>query len=86
LRSPFAFYARIPHYVRRNSSIHADSSIEVIDNKTSRRCPGQLVLIEGRRKTNPVVDGHLVPRVRTMKKKRSREEPAASQSRARRRR
>ena len=42
--------------------------------------------LEGRRKTNPVVDGRLVPRVRTMKKKRRRDEPAASSSRGRRRR
>ena len=42
--------------------------------------------LEGKRHTNPVVDGRLVPRVRTMKKKRRRDEPAASSSRGRRRR
>ena len=32
--------------------------------------------LEGRRKTNPVVDGRLVPRERKMTKKRRRDEPA----------
>ena len=41
--------------------------------------------LEGRRKTNPVVDGRLVPRERKRTKRR-RGEPAASSSRARRRR
>ena len=41
--------------------------------------------LEGRRKTNPVVDGRLVPRERKRTKRR-RDEPAASSSRARRRR
>ena len=41
--------------------------------------------LEGRRKTNPVVDGRLVPRERKRRKRR-RGEPAASSSRARRRR
>ena len=42
--------------------------------------------LEGRRKTNPVVDGQLVPRARKMTKKRRRDEPAAAPSpRARRR-
>ena len=42
--------------------------------------------LEGRRKTNPVVDGQLVPRARKMTRKRRREEPAAAPSpRARRR-
>ena len=34
--------------------------------------------LEGRRKTNPVVDGQLVPRARKTPKKRRREEPAAT--------
>ena len=34
--------------------------------------------LEGRRKTNPVVDGQLVPRERKRTKKRRREEPAAA--------
>ena len=34
--------------------------------------------LEGRRKTNPVVDGQLVPRARKTTKKRRREEPAAA--------
>ena len=42
--------------------------------------------LEGRRKTNPVVDGQLVPRTRKITKKRRRDEPAAAPSpRARRR-
>ena len=42
--------------------------------------------LEGRRKTNPVVDGQLVPRERKAPKKRRRDEPAATPSpRARRR-
>ena len=42
--------------------------------------------LEGRRKTNPVVDGQLVPRTRKITKKRRRDEPAATPSpRARRR-
>ena len=34
--------------------------------------------LEGRRKTNPVVDGQLVPRERKAPKKRRRDEPAAA--------
>ena len=34
--------------------------------------------LEGSRKTNPVVDGQLVPRVRKMTRKRRRDEPAAT--------
>ena len=34
--------------------------------------------LEGRRKTNPVVDGQLVPRERKTPKKRRREDPAAA--------
>ena len=42
--------------------------------------------LEGRRRTNPVVDGRLVPRARKTTKKRRRDEPAAAPStRARRR-
>ena len=43
--------------------------------------------LEGRRKTNPVVDGQLVPRERKITKKRRREEaaPATPSTRARRR-
>ena len=40
--------------------------------------------LEGRRKTNPVVDGQLVPRERKTTKKRRRDEPAAAPPRARR--
>ena len=36
--------------------------------------------LEGRRKTNPVVDGQLVPRTRKITKKRCRDEPAATPS------
>ena len=49
--------------------------------------------LEGKRKTNPVVDGQLVPRARKAAghgpkalRKRRRDEPAASSSRVRRRR
>ena len=44
-------------------------------------------VVEGRRRTNPVVDGQLVPRERKTTKKRRRDEPAATPSpRARRQR
>ena len=36
--------------------------------------------LEGRRKTNPVVDGQLVPRSRKSSRKRRRDEPAATPS------
>ena len=39
--------------------------------------------LEGRRKTNPVVDGQLVPRARKMTKKRRREESGAANAPAR---
>ena len=37
--------------------------------------------LEGKRKTNPVVDGQLVPRSRKSSRKRRRDEPAATPSR-----